>query len=69
MFPYLPLAAIVGEQYFAVHGGIGEKLYTIDKIREVNRTRESTDHGLLLDLLWGCPNDEASSPNLPKWPR
>ena len=36
-FDTLPLAAVVADQFFCIHGGISENIKTVDDVRAVNR--------------------------------
>ena len=58
LFDNLPIAAIVNQTYFAVHGGISEKLKDLDSIDRLNRVKEPRDNTLLNDLLWSDPMGE-----------
>jgi serine/threonine-protein phosphatase PP1 catalytic subunit len=58
VFSYLPLAAIVGEHIFCVHGGISQDLESLDKLRSLTRPLEVPEDGLLADLLWADPDGE-----------
>lgn len=58
-FPYIPLAAILPNRIFAVHGGISSKIQTLEEIREIDRfslTRD-TQNQIASDLLWGDPRN------------
>jgi len=57
VFPYLPLAAVIQNEYFAVHGGISSRINTLDDIRNVDRFSIIDYHqsGVLTDLVWGDP--------------
>ncbi|KAJ3450378.1 cna1p [Anaeramoeba flamelloides] len=52
---FLPLAAIVDEQFFCVHAGISPHLSDVGMINKINRFRDPPGKGLLTDLLWSDP--------------
>lgn len=56
-FNYLPLAAILNEQYFCVHGGISPDLDLLSDVNDKipNRFKEIPSSGLMCDLLWSDP--------------
>jgi serine/threonine-protein phosphatase 2B catalytic subunit len=51
----LPVAALVDNRFFCVHGGISPLLVTLDDILTIDRFQEPGSHGLLCDLLWADP--------------
>ncbi|CAM6092853.1 unnamed protein product [Calypogeia fissa] len=57
VFCALPLAYVINEKVFVVHGGLfssdGVKL---SDIRAINRFREPPDEGLMSELLWSDPH-------------
>ncbi|KAG0213582.1 hypothetical protein BGX28_003999 [Mortierella sp. GBA30] len=57
VFNCLPLAAIVANKIFCVHGGLSPSLSTMDDIRALRRPTDVPDYGLLNDLLWSDPSD------------
>ncbi|KAG0302124.1 hypothetical protein BGZ98_007761 [Dissophora globulifera] len=59
VFNCLPLAAIVANKIFCVHGGLSPNLTTMDDIRALRRPTDVPDYGLLNDLLWSDPSDTA----------
>eukprot|EP01016_Furgasonia_blochmanni_P056778 TRINITY_DN9734_c0_g2_i4.p1 TRINITY_DN9734_c0_g2~~TRINITY_DN9734_c0_g2_i4.p1 ORF type:complete len:293 (+),score=87.36 TRINITY_DN9734_c0_g2_i4:76-879(+) len=74
VFEYLPLAAVVEDRIFCVHGGIGSTLQSIEEVENLERPFEisfdynpSYQQQLILDLLWSDPAsseaDPAISPN------
>ncbi|KAI8595354.1 Metallo-dependent phosphatase-like protein [Dissophora ornata] len=59
VFNCLPLAAIVANKIFCVHGGLSPNLSSMDDIRALRRPTDVPDYGLLNDLLWSDPSDTA----------
>lgn len=57
-FNALPLAAIMNNQFFCVHGGISPDIKTLDDIRNLDRFREPPTKGLMCDLLWADPIED-----------
>lgn len=55
VFNCLPIAAIVAEKIFCVHGGLSPNLTNMDDIRKISRPIEVPEYGLLNDLLWSDP--------------
>ncbi|KAI9690595.1 MAG: hypothetical protein M1820_009990 [Bogoriella megaspora] len=56
-FNCLPIAAIVADKIFCVHGGLSPSLTAMDDIRNIQRPTDVPDYGLLNDLLWSDPAD------------
>ena len=56
LFDYLPLTAVVENQYFCLHGGLSPSLDTLDDIRKISRVQETPCEGGMSDLLWSDPN-------------
>ena len=57
-FDYLPLAAIVDNKIFSVHGGISQFARTIDQIRLIDRFRDvPNEECAFYDLLWSDPEE------------
>lgn len=54
-FDVLPIAAVVNGLYLSMHGGISEKLTSLEAINQVSRNMEPPDDSLLADLLWADP--------------
>eukprot|EP00924_Labyrinthula_sp_SR-Ha-C_P015554 maker-scaffold_4-snap-gene-3.1-mRNA-1 protein AED:0.25 eAED:0.25 QI:410/1/1/1/1/1/2/223/324 len=57
-FNCLPIAAIVDEKIFCMHGGLSPDLHTMDQIRRIMRPTDVPDTGLVCDLLWADPDKD-----------
>eukprot|EP01129_Flabellula_baltica_P011132 TRINITY_DN480_c0_g1_i2.p1 TRINITY_DN480_c0_g1~~TRINITY_DN480_c0_g1_i2.p1 ORF type:complete len:308 (+),score=50.56 TRINITY_DN480_c0_g1_i2:13-936(+) len=55
-FNCLPIAAIIDDKIFCMHGGLSRDLDSMDQIRRVYRPTEIPENGLLCDLLWADPD-------------
>jgi len=64
-FNCLPIAAVIQDRIFCVHGGLSPYLNRVEDIREIERPCEVPDDGLLTDLLWSDPSK--SAPGLDDW--
>ncbi|OHT02694.1 hypothetical protein TRFO_30136 [Tritrichomonas foetus] len=56
-FSQIPLAALINDEYFCVHGGIGPHLETISQIDSIPRPLNELYGGLADSLLWSDPSD------------
>ncbi|KAI0047889.1 Metallo-dependent phosphatase [Auriscalpium vulgare] len=54
-FCALPVAGLLDDKFFCVHGGISPDLITLNDISQMNRFQEPGSFGLLCDLLWSDP--------------
>mmetsp|Transcript_9769 Transcript_9769/g.14410 ORF Transcript_9769/g.14410 Transcript_9769/m.14410 type:complete len:306 (+) Transcript_9769:129-1046(+) len=57
VFDLLPIAALIGEKVFCVHGGISMQCETLDTIRKIDRKMEVPQDGPICDMLWSDPED------------
>lgn len=60
VFDQMPIAAVVGERIFCVHGGLSPDIDKVDEINQViQRPTEIPEFGPLCDLLWSDPDSKA----------
>ncbi|KAJ1552031.1 Serine/threonine-protein phosphatase pp1, partial [Cladochytrium tenue] len=57
-FNCLPIAAIIDEKIFCMHGGLSPDLQSMEQIRRILRPTDVPDTGLLCDLLWSDPDKD-----------
>ena len=57
LFNLLPLAAIVDNKIFCLHGGLSPDIETIDQIRKLDRKKDVPNSGPICDLLWSDPEE------------
>jgi serine/threonine-protein phosphatase PP1 catalytic subunit len=62
VFNCLPIAAIIDDKVFCVHGGISPELESLDQIRNIERPQDVPEEGLVCDLLWADPD-----PDIDEW--
>ncbi len=62
-FDALPLAAVVSDQFFCIHGGISENIKSVDDLRGVNRFAEPPQKGAACDVLWADPMEDFDTYN------
>jgi serine/threonine-protein phosphatase PP1 catalytic subunit len=60
VFNVLPVAAIVADRIFCVHGGLSPGLTTFQQILDLERPCDVPDFGLINDLLWSDPSETAT---------
>ncbi|KAJ1978433.1 putative serine/threonine protein phosphatase [Dimargaris verticillata] len=63
-FNFLPLAAVIDNSIFCVHGGLSPLIQAIDQIEMVNRFQEIPSDGAMCDLVWSDPD-----PSIPGFQR
>jgi serine/threonine-protein phosphatase PP1 catalytic subunit len=59
-FNCMPLAAIIDEKIFCMHGGLSPELQNMEQIRKIMRPTDVPDSGLICDLLWSDPEEGIS---------
>ena len=57
IFDFLPLAAIVNDSVFCVHGGLSPSIETLDQIKTIDRKQEVPHDGPMCDLMWSDPEE------------
>lgn len=57
VFDYLPLAAVINNQTFCVHGGIQQNM-EVEDLFEIDRIREIPQEGLMCELFWSDPIEQ-----------
>ena len=59
VFNCLPIAALIDDKIFCVHGGLSPSLMNLDNLRNIKRPTDVPEEGLLCDLLWSDPDPDA----------
>lgn len=57
IFDYLPLAAIIDEKIFCVHGGLSPTINTLDEVKQLDRKQEVPHDGAMCDIMWSDPDE------------
>lgn len=61
MFSQLPLAAILNQTVFCVHGGIGPSFKSISQLEEVSRPIYKIETPVVEDILWSDPTESGAT--------
>jgi serine/threonine-protein phosphatase PP1 catalytic subunit len=56
VFRWLPLAAVISERIFCVHGGLSPEFESLQDIEKLTRPIDIPEEGMLNDLLWADPS-------------
>jgi diadenosine tetraphosphatase ApaH/serine/threonine PP2A family protein phosphatase len=57
VFDYMPIAAVIDNQYFCVHAGLSPQIKCIDEINTIKRSVEIPPQGSFSDLMWSDPEE------------
>ena len=60
LFNCLPIAASIDDKIFMVHGGLSPELKSVEQLQKIQRPTDVPDDGLLCDILWSDPDENAS---------
>ncbi|KAK3326072.1 serine/threonine-protein phosphatase PP1 isozyme 4-like protein [Apodospora peruviana] len=60
-FNCMPVASIIDEKVFCMHGGLSPDLNSFEQIRRILRPTEIPETGLFCDLLWSDPDRDITS--------
>lgn len=59
-FEYIPLAAVLGDKYFCIHGGLSPHLTSLLALQTIPYPLDEITPGLVSDLLWSDPSSVIS---------
>lgn len=60
VFDLLPISAVIGNNFFAVHGGLSPELKGVDGLYGIDRCKEIESEGVISDILWSDPDDDVN---------
>ena len=56
LFNVLPIAALIDDKIFLVHGGLSPELKNVNQLKAIIRPTDIPEDGLLSDILWSDPD-------------
>mmetsp|Transcript_55446 Transcript_55446/g.62006 ORF Transcript_55446/g.62006 Transcript_55446/m.62006 type:complete len:412 (-) Transcript_55446:258-1493(-) len=60
VFDCMPIAAVISDIIFCVHGGLSPTLKSLEQIDSIQRPTDIPESGLMTDLLWSDPEPDIS---------
>ena len=60
MFDLMPMAAIIDNSVFSVHGGLSPRITTVDSVSLFDRNNELPPESPLCDLCWSDPEERVT---------
>ena len=61
MFNWMPVAALIDDKIFCVHGGLSPEMKSIEQLYDIQRPTDVPSSGLLCDILWSDPSQEVEN--------
>jgi len=58
VFGYMPLAAVISDKIFCVHGGLSQTFHDLSQITALTKPIDVPETGFVADLLWADPDPE-----------
>lgn len=55
----MPLVALVDEKIMCMHGGISKEMASFNQVENITKPCDVPDVGLIADLLWNDPDEDA----------
>jgi serine/threonine-protein phosphatase PPG1 len=60
MFDFLPLAAVISDKIFCIHGGLSPLIQHVSQIDSLDRFNDIPTEGPIADLMWSDPDANIS---------
>lgn len=61
VFTYLPLAAVISDRVFCVHGGLSRSVVKLEDVESLPLPIEDTEQLMISEMLWSDPAEGACS--------